>query len=68
MNATFDSMMGAMGFHRVEDEEYAQERAAIMHFDGGIPKEKAEALARAEVESYRAHKAKVVANGKAAKK
>ena len=33
-------------------EERYQERAAIMHFCGGLPKEKAEALARAECESY----------------
>jgi len=43
-------------------EELFQERAAIMHFDGGIPKEKAEALARAECETYRAHRAKVDAD------
>jgi hypothetical protein len=34
-------------------EERYQERAAIMHFCGGLPKEKAEALARAECETYR---------------
>ena len=33
-------------------EERYQERAAIMHFCGGLPKEKAEALARAECETY----------------
>ena len=32
--------------------EKFEERAAIMHFCGGLPKEKAEALARAECESY----------------
>ena len=42
--------------------EVFEERAAIMHFDGGIPKEKAEALARAECETYRAHRAKVDAD------
>ncbi len=37
-----------------EDLEYFYaERAAILHFDGGWPKEKAEALARAEVETIR---------------
>lgn len=37
-----------------EDLKYWQEeRAAIMHFDGGLPKEKAEALAKAEVETIR---------------
>ncbi len=37
-----------------EDLEYFyEERAAIMHFEGGLPKEKAEALARAEVETIR---------------
>ncbi len=34
-------------------EEKYSERAAIMHFCGGLPKEKAEALARAECETYR---------------
>lgn len=33
-------------------EERYQERAAIMHFCGGLPKEKAEALARAECDTY----------------
>ena len=37
-----------------EDLKYWQEeRAAILHFDGGLPKEKAEALAKAEVETIR---------------
>ena len=37
-----------------EDLEYwYQERAAILQFDGGLPKEKAEALAKAEVETIR---------------
>ena len=36
-----------------EDLEYWQEeRAAILQFDGGWPKEKAEALAKAEMESH----------------
>ena len=36
-----------------EDLEYWHaERAAILHFDGGWPKEKAEALAKAEMESH----------------
>ena len=36
-----------------EDLEYWQEeRAAILHFDGGWPKDKAEALAKAEMESH----------------
>ena len=43
-------------------EELFQERAAIMHFVGGIPKEKAEALSRGEVETYRQHRAKVDAD------
>ena len=34
--------------------ECFEERAAIMHFEGGLPKEKAEALAQAEAETYRA--------------
>ena len=32
--------------------EFYEERAAILHFDGGWPKEKAEALAMAEMESH----------------
>ena len=37
-----------------EDLKYWQEeRAAILHFDGGLPNEKAEALAKAEVETIR---------------
>ena len=36
-----------------EDLEYwYQERAAILQHDGGWPKEKAEALAKAEMESH----------------
>ena len=37
-----------------EDLKYWQEeRSAILQFDGGWPKEKAEALAKAEVETIR---------------
>ena len=32
---------------------YYEERVAILHFEGGLPKEKAEALAKAEVETIR---------------
>ncbi len=36
-----------------EDLEYFYaERAAILHFNGGWPKEKAEALAKAEMENH----------------
>lgn len=42
-----------------ELKEFYEERAAIMHFCGGVPKEKAEALARAECESYRAMRSNV---------
>ena len=39
-----------------EDLDYwQQERSAILHFDGGWPKEKAEALAKAEMETYSKH-------------
>ena len=38
---------------REDLEELYEERSAIMHFDGGLPKEKAEALAKAEVDSIR---------------
>ena len=36
-------------------EYWFQERAAILQFDGGLPKEKAEALAKAEMETYIKH-------------
>ena len=32
-------------------KEFYEERSAIMHFDGGLPKEKAEALAMAEAQT-----------------
>lgn len=48
-------------------EELYQERAAVMHFDGGLPKEKAERLARAECESYRLHREKVDGDKEGAK-
>ena len=37
---------------REDLEELYEERSAILHFDGGWPKEKAEALARAEMETH----------------
>ena len=37
--------------------EVFEERAAIMHFEGGLPKEKAEALAKAESETWLAKQA-----------
>ena len=40
-------------------KEYYEERAAILEYCAGLPREKAEALARAEVEAYREHRAKV---------
>ncbi len=47
-------------------EERYQERAAIMHFCGGLPKEKAEALARAECDTYcQAMKARKIADSMA---
>lgn len=46
--------------------ELYEERAAIMHFCGGLPKEKAEALARAECETYlEAWKARKIADSMA---
>ena len=33
-------------------KEFYEERAAIMHFCAGLPKEKAEALAKAEAETW----------------
>ena len=33
-------------------KELFEERAAILHFEGGWPKEKAEALAKAEMETH----------------
>ncbi len=38
---------------REDLEEFYEERSAILQFDGGWPKEKAEALAAAEVETIR---------------
>ena len=37
---------------REDLNEFYEERAAILHFDGGWPKEKAEAIAKAEMESH----------------
>ena len=37
---------------REDLEELYEERSAILHFDGGWPKEKAEAIAKAEMESH----------------
>ena len=37
--------------------EFYQERAAILQFCAGYPKEKAEALAKAEMETYIKHMA-----------
>ena len=51
-----------------EDLTYWQEeRAAILHFDGGWPKEKAEALAKAEMESHvkSLERAELIAAGQA---
>lgn len=45
-----DAFMSIFGFKRVEDNEMAEERAAIMEFDGGIPRAKAEALAKADAD------------------
>lgn len=54
-----DAFMSIFGFKRVEDNEMAEERAAILEHMAGYPRAKAEALAKAEVESYRAHREKV---------
>lgn len=43
----------------IDIEERYSERAAIMEYCGGLPREKAEALARAETETYRKHREKV---------
>ena len=37
---------------REDPEEFYEERAAILQHDGGWPKDKAEALAKAEMESH----------------
>ena len=42
--------------------ERYEERAAIMEYEGGLPRVKAEALARAEAETYRASQAKHIAS------
>ena len=48
MNHTFDQMMQAMGFTRVQQEE-AEERAAIREYDGLQSRDEAERAARAEI-------------------
>jgi hypothetical protein len=48
-------------------KELFEERAAIMEFEGGLPREKAEALARAECDSYRAHREQVAKDSAAQK-
>ena len=40
-------------------EELYSERAAILEYCAGLPREKAEALARAEVQTYRERRANV---------
>ena len=40
-------------------KEYYEERAAILEYCAGLSREKAEALARAEVETYMLHRNKV---------
>jgi hypothetical protein len=40
-------------------EEMYSERAAILEYCAGLPREKAEALARTEVETYMLHRNKV---------
>ena len=40
-------------------KERYEERAAIMEYCGGLPREKAEALAKAELETYLLHRNKV---------
>lgn len=52
MNHTFDQMMKAMGFTRVETES-AEERAAILEFDAGYKRLDAERLAMEELETRR---------------
>ena len=37
---------------REDLQEFYEERSAILQFEGGWPKEKAEALAKAEMESH----------------
>ena len=41
--------------------EVFEERAAIMHFEGGLPKEKADAPAKAESETWLAKQANLSA-------
>ena len=36
-------------------KEFYDERAAILEFEAGLPREKAEALAKAEMETYAKH-------------
>ncbi len=48
-----------MNEFEIQLEEMYSERSAILEYCAGLPREKAEALARAEVETYREHRAKV---------
>lgn len=40
--------------------EFFEERAAILEHEAGYPKEKAEALAKAEAETYRARRQRAI--------
>lgn len=54
MNQAADAFMAIFGLKRIDEDiqEAAIERAAILEFDAGYPKEKAEALAMAEAETW----------------
>lgn len=62
-NDGHDAFMSIFGYKRVatldaDAAEFFEERAAILHFEAGWPKEKADALALAEAEAYQAAKGK----------
>jgi hypothetical protein len=56
MNQLADSFMAIFGYRRVDVPDHiaeaAEERAAILQYEAGLPKEKAEALAKAEMETW----------------
>jgi len=54
MNQAADAFMAIFGLKRIDADiqEAYEERAAILQYDAGYPKEKAEALAMAEAETW----------------
>ncbi len=49
-------------------KEFFEERAGILEHDAGYPKEKAEAIAKAETDSWAKHRLDIVSAGGVSKK